>query len=212
MSTLNSQEQEQIEALKSWWKENGKWLMLTAALVLGGFSAITGWNVYQKNHAIEAGTLYVELERQLFSNDPKRINDAATVVIDKFGSSAYAPRAALIAANVNIQVGDRERAKTQLQWVIDHADDSGLHDVARLKLASVLLDEKKYAEALILLGAKSSESFSALYSDLKGDVLSAQGKSDEARTAYQLAISKMDSKSEYRGLIQIKLDALAGEE
>jgi predicted negative regulator of RcsB-dependent stress response len=154
--------------------------------------------------------LYAELEKQLTSNDPKRINDAEQAVIDKFGSTAYAPRAALLAAQVNIQNKDIARAKAQLEWVIKHADETGLQNLARLKLASVLLDEKNYAEALKLLDAKHAESFMGLYADLKGDVLNAQGKADEARAAYQLALTKTDAQSKYRILIQMKLDALGG--
>jgi len=85
-----------------------------------------------------------------------------------------------------------------------------LKDVARLKLASVLLDEKSYAEAMALLDAAHPDSFTGLYADLKGDVLIAQGKNEEARAAYQQAFEKSDAKSPYRNLIQMKLDALGG--
>jgi len=210
MATLDLQEQEQVEALKAWWKDNGTWLLLALALVLGGFAATKGWQAYKEKQAGEAATLFAELNKQLGSKDPKRINDAATAVIDQFGSSAYAPRAALLAAQINIQVKDSAHAKTQLQWVIDHASEAALKDVARLKLASVLLDEKSYSEALTLLDAQHPDSFAGLYADLKGDVLNAQGKSEEARTAYQQAFEKIDAKSPYRNLVQMKLDALGG--
>lgn len=209
MSTLDFQEQEQIDKLKAWWKDNGKWLMLTVALVVGGVAAVRGWQSYQNNQAGGAAILYAELEMQLASNDPKRINDAAAAVMDKFSSTAYAPRAALMAAQINIHVRDLARAKMQLQWVIDHAAESGLKNVARLKLASVLLDEKNYTDALKLLDATSSaEAYAALSADLRGDVLSAQGKVEEARAAYKQALDKIEAQSKYRNMIQMKLDAL----
>ena len=99
-------------------------------------------------------------------------------------------------------------AKTQLQWVIDHAEEAGLKDAARLRLAAILLDEKNHDGALKLLEAVHPESFDGLYADLRGDVLSAQGKTDEARSAYKLAYEKTDDKSAYRNVIQMKLDAL----
>ena len=102
----------------------------------------------------------------------------------------------------------KTRAKTQLQWVIDHAGEDTLKDVARLRLAALLLDEKNYADALKLLDAKHPDSFDGLYADLRGDVLSAQGKTDEARSSYKLAYEKIDAQSMYRNLIQMKLDAL----
>ncbi len=210
MAVLDVQEQEQVDALKAWWWANWKWLLVSLLLAAGGFAAVKGWQVYKAKEATDASTLYVELERQLASNDPKRINDAGQAVIDRYASSAYAPRAALLTAQVNIQSNDLVRAKSQLEWVIGHADEVGLQSVARLKLASVLLDEKHYAEALQLLDAKHPDSFNGLYADMRGDVLSAQGKTDEARIAYQLAFNKIDARSKYRNLIQIKLDALGG--
>jgi predicted negative regulator of RcsB-dependent stress response len=210
MAALDSQEQEQVDAFKAWWKDNGKWLLIAVAVAASGFAVAQGWKHYKEQKMDEASTLYFELERQFASNDPKRINDAGQAVIDKFGTTAYAPRAALLAAQVNIQHNDLTRAKSQLEWVIQHAEEAGLQNLARLKLASVLLDEKNYADALKTLDAKYAESFTGLYADLKGDVLSAQGKTDEARIAYKLAFDKTDAQSKYRVLIQMKLDALGG--
>jgi predicted negative regulator of RcsB-dependent stress response len=209
MAVLDSQEQEQLEAFKAWWKENRSYILagvLIVTVVMGGWR---GWQYYQGKQTSEAAILYEEFTRQLDSKDAKRINDAAAAITDKFAATAYAPRAALLAAQVNEQGKDITRAKSQLQWVIDHASEVSLKDVARLRLASLLLDEKNYADALKLLAADHPASFDGLYADLKGDVLSAQGKNEEARTAYNLALEKTDSKSMYRNLIQMKLDALA---
>lgn len=208
MAVLDVQEQEQVEAFKAWWKSNGKWLLIVLAVFAIGFAATQGWKYYKTNQLTEASILYGELEKQLVSNDPKRINDAGQAVIDKFGSTAYAPRAALIMAQVNMDNNDAMRAKSQLEWVIQHAEEGGLQNVARLKMASMLLDEKKYSEALKLLEEKHPESFTGLYADLKGDVLNAQGQVAEARAAYQLALNKMDAESKYRNLVKMKLDAL----
>jgi predicted negative regulator of RcsB-dependent stress response len=208
MAALDLQEQEQIEALKAWWKDNGNFVLgavLVVVVVMGGWR---GWQYYQHQQATEAATLYQQVVEQVGSRDPKRVNDAAAAVMDKFASTAYASRAALLAAQVNEQGKDAARAKTQLQWVIDHASEAALKDVARLRLAAVLLGEKNYADALTLLEAKHPESFDGLYSDLRGDVLSAQGKADEAKSAYKLAYEKFDAQSMYRNLIQMKIDAL----
>ena len=210
MAILDMQEQEQLDAFKSWWKDNGKWLLLVLGLALGVFVVVQGWKTYKGNNATEAFTLYDEMGKQLASNDPKRINDAAAAIMDKFSSSAYAPRAALAAAQVNIQFNDLPTAKSQLQWTIDNADESGLQHTARLKLATVLLDEKNFDGALKLLEESPPEAYAGLYADLKGDVLSVQGKTEEARAAYQLAYDKIDPKSSYRSMIQVKLEAVGG--
>jgi predicted negative regulator of RcsB-dependent stress response len=208
MAALDLQEQEQLEALKAWWKDNGNWILGTVLVVVVAMGSWRGWQYYQHQQATKAATLYMQVVEQVGSNDPKRVNDAAAAVMDKFASTAYAARAALLAAQVNEQAKDVAHAKTQLQWVIDHAGEAALKDVARLRLAAVLLDEKNYADALQLLEAKHPESFDGLYADLRGDVLSAQGKTDEARSAYKLAYEKFDVQNIYRNLIQMKIDAL----
>lgn len=208
MSSLDLQEQEQVEALKAWWKENGNWVLGAVVVGLLGFSGIKFWKSQQANHAAEAGKLYMEVLKQASSNDAKRIGDAADALVSRYGGSAYAPRAQMLAAQASLQSRDIARTKVQLQWVIEHATETGLQDTAHLKLASVLLDEKKYDEALRQLDAVHPESFAGLFADLRGDVLSAQGKVAEARTAYQQAYDKTDAKSTYRNLIQLKLDGL----
>ncbi|MGA9666505.1 MAG: tetratricopeptide repeat protein [Gallionella sp.] len=208
MAALDLQEQEQLEALKAWWKDNGNFVLgtlLTLVVAVGGWR---GWQYYQHQQETGAAALFQQAVEQVASKDPKRVNDAAAAVMDKFASTTYAARAALLAAHVNEQGNDAAHAKVQLQWVIDHAGDATLKDVARLNLAAELLDEKNYADALKQLDAKHLESFDGLYADLRGDVLSAQGKPDEARSAYKLAYEKIDPQNMYRSLIQIKLDAL----
>ncbi len=208
MAELDLHEQEQVDALKAWWKENGRWVV--GALVVGllGFAGTQYWKSHQSSQAAEAAKLYAEVMKQAATNDAKRIGDAADALVSRYGSSAYAPRAQLLAAQASLQARDVAHAKVQLQWVIEHAGEPGLQDTARLKLASVLLDEKKYDEALKQLDAAHPESFTGLYADLRGDVLSAQGKTAEARAAYQQAYDKTDAQSVYRNLIQLKMDGL----
>jgi predicted negative regulator of RcsB-dependent stress response len=208
MAALDLQEQEQLDTIKAWWKDNGSKVLGAVLIVVVAMGGWRGWQYYQNKQAAEAATLYAEFVKQVGSGDAKRVNDAAAAVMDRYASTAYASRAALLAAQVNENGKDIARAKTQLQWTIDHASESTLKDVARLRLAAILLDEKAYDAAMKLLNAVHPDAFNGLYADLKGDVLSAQGKTDEARTAYKLAYEKTDAKSMYRNLIQMKLDAL----
>ncbi len=210
MAALDMHEQEQVDALKSWWKDNGKWVVVAVIAGVVIFGATRGWQMYQAKQGAAAATLYSEVLQQIATNDSKRINDATAAIVAQYGSTGYAARAQLLAAQANIQFKDNAKAQSQLQWVIEHAAEPGLQDTARLKLASLLLDEKNYDGALKLLDAAHPDAFSGLYVDLKGDVLAAQGKTDEARAAYKQALEKTDAKSMYRSLIQMKLDALGG--
>lgn len=209
MSMIDLQEQEQLDALKAWWKDNRKWLLATLLVAFVVYAAIFSWKEYKSQQSAESSSLYAEVLKQVASNDAQRINDSVALLVEKYSSTAYAPRAQLLAVQANIQAKDLTRAKSQLEWVITHASESGLQDTARLKLASILLDEKNYTEAIKLLDATHPDAFVGLFADLKGDVLAAQGKIEEARTAYKLAFEKIDGKSAYRNLIQLKMDGLS---
>lgn len=208
--TFDLEEQEQLDELKAWWKANGATVILVAAVFLATVAAVQGWRYYQRNQGDQAAALYGTLQQTLASSDGKRIRDAAALVMERFPRTAYASRAALISAKVSFDAGDTQSASLQLQWVIDHAGEEELVEVARLRLAGILLDQKKYDDSLRLLDAKHGESFDGLYADLRADVLAAQGKVAEARAAYRMALERTDKKSPYRNLIQIKLDALGG--
>lgn len=202
------EEQEQLAAIKSWWAQYGKLVIVTVVgglLVVGG---IRGWHYYRNSQASAALTLFDQMQRAERASDNKKVRDIAAQIIDKFGSTQYAAMASLAAAKSEFDTGDLPAAKTRLQWVIDNAKEEEARDVARLRLARVLLDEKNAPEALKLLEAKHADSFAGLYADVKGDALMATGKRAEARTAYQLALDKSDAASPLRQIIQLKLDAL----
>lgn len=202
------EEQEQLAAIKAWWAQYGKLVIVTAVaavLVVGG---IRGWHYYRNTQASAAVNLFDQMQRAERASDHKKVRDIAVQIVDKYASTQYATLAALAAAKSDFETGDLAAAKTRLQWVVDNAKEEEARDVARLRLARVLLDEKKAAEALKLLETKHGDSFAGLYADVKGDALFADGKRAEARTAYQLALEKSDAASPSRQIIQLKLDAL----
>lgn len=204
------EEQEQLDALKAWWKQHGKTVIVAAAVGIAVAAGIQGWRHYQKTQTANAATLYQGLQDALQMRDLKKVRDAAGQLIDKYPSTPYAARAAMIASAANSGNGDDKSAKAQLQWVVEHAKESQLQDTARLRLAGLLLQEKDYGAAAKLLDAQHDPAFDGLYADLKGDLLSLQGKTGEAKKAYRTALEKLDQKGEYRNLVQMKLDALGG--
>lgn len=202
------EEQEQLEAMKAWWKQYGNLVLLAIIACLVTIAAFQGWRYYRQQQSIAAVTLYEQLERAERAHDAKTARGIAAQITDKYASTRYAVMAALTVARASFDAGDLAAAKVQLQWVIDHAKEDEMRDVARLRLAGVLLDEKNYAAALQMLEGKHGDAFGGLYSDLKGDILVAQGKVAEARSAYQAAYDRSDAQSSYRAVIQAKLDAL----
>ncbi|MDP2239230.1 MAG: tetratricopeptide repeat protein [Burkholderiales bacterium] len=202
------EEQEQIAVIKDWWKQYGNLVVLAVVVAALTVSALYGWRYYRHQQSLDAVTLYQQLGQAESVNDVKRVRDIAAQIADKYASTPYAAMAALAGARASFGAGDLVAAKTQLQWTIDKARDDEMRDVARLRLAGVLLDEKNYAEALKLAEAKPADSFSGLYADMKGDIYVALGKPAEARSAYQQALDKSDPQSQYRTIVQLKLDAL----
>jgi predicted negative regulator of RcsB-dependent stress response len=202
------EEQDQIDALKSWWKHNGNLVLtvLVAACLAGGGTA--GWRWYRTHQAEEAAQLYAGLEKARRSNDAKVIRETAGQLMDRYGGTVYGSMAALAAAKANYDAGDANSAAGQLKWVVDHARDDDVAATARVRLAGVLLDQKKFDEALSELDAKHPESFNGLFADRKGDIYTAQGKPAEARAAYKEALDKLPQQGNYRAIVQVKLDAL----
>ena len=202
------EEQEQLATMKAWWEQYGR---LVIVLVVGGLvtvGGIRGWHYYRNSQSTAAVVLFEQLQRAERASDHKKVRDIAAQVIDNYGSTPYAALSALSAAKSAFDTGDLAAAKTRLQWVIDKAGEEEARDVARLRLARVLFDEKKLDEAIKLLETKPGGSFVGLYAGLRGDVLSVHGKRQEARSAYQLALEKSDAASPLRQILQLKLDAL----
>lgn len=208
---LDLEEQEQLDALKAWWKANGNKVIAGVALFVIGVTGFRGWTYYQHKQVAEATVLFQALAREFSGGDTKKIRAVAGELIDKYPRTVYAADAALIAAKANYDSGDTKSAKDQLQWVIDHAKASQTQDVARLRLAGILLDEKSYDEALKQLSAKHDAAFNGLYEDLKGDVLATQGKTDEARAAYHAALDQLPKTSSFRPIVEMKLGALGSQ-
>jgi predicted negative regulator of RcsB-dependent stress response len=202
------EEQEQIDALKRFWKDYGGLIMTLVIAALATIAAVQGWNYYKRTQSEEASALFAKLDEAARKSDVTAVRSMGGQIVDKYGSTAYGPMAALVLAKINYDSGDANSAAAQLQWVIEKSKDEDAVALARLRLAGIRLDEKKYDEALGLLEAKHSSALDALYADLRGDILVAQGKLAEARSAYQTAMDKSLPNSNYRNVVQIKRDAL----
>ncbi len=211
MSAYDLEEQEQLAALKAWWKDHGNGVIAIATLVLAAVAAWNGWNWYQRTQAAQAGALYDTLQKAARGNDVKAARDAAGSILENYPRTIYAPLAALISAKIQFQAGDLKTARAQLEWVVDHASSDEIRSIARLRLANVLLDDNAPEVALKVLEAKLEPSFEALYASQRGDILAAQKKIAEARAAYRTALEKSaPDNGALRETLRLKLDALGG--
>jgi predicted negative regulator of RcsB-dependent stress response len=205
------EEQEQIDELKAWWKQYGRMVMVLVVAICVGAAGTAGWQWYKRSQSEKASMLYGALEKALRANDLKQTRELSGQLMDQYGATAYGPMAALAAAKASYDSGDAKSAAAQLQWTIDNARDDDVVATARLRLAGVLLDEKKYDEALKLLDAAHPDAFAGLVADLKGDTYVAQGKMAEAKAAYKQALEKLPADNNYHSIVQVKLDALGGD-
>lgn len=207
MAAYDLEEQEQLAALKAWWKERGGGIVLAAALVLAAIAAWNGWTWYQRSQSAQAAVLYDTLQKAARASDLKATRETAGAILENFPRSAYAPLAALVSAKVQFQAGDLKTARAQLQWAIEHARSDEIRAIATLRLASVLLDDNEPDTALKILEAKPPPGFEALYASQRGDILAAQKKRSEARAAYRAALERAEAGT-LRDALRLKLEAL----
>jgi predicted negative regulator of RcsB-dependent stress response len=203
------EEQEQIATLKEWWSKYGNLSTWVVIAGLAAYSGWNGWNYYQRNQAAQASVLFDELQTSISAKDNTKVARVAGDIENKFGRSAYASLAALSAAKSFFDANDLKSAKAQLEWVVAHGNDEH-KNIAAIRLAGVLLDEKAYDEALKALAGAALPQFKTDVEDRKGDILAAQNKLEEARTAYKAALEAADKNNPGRQLIQLKLESIGG--
>jgi predicted negative regulator of RcsB-dependent stress response len=202
------EEQESIENLKAWWGQWGNlvtWIVL-AALLAG--VAWNGWHYWQRRQTAQASELYERVQQALENNDSALLANTVAEMENRFSGTTYAPMTALMDARALYLAGDAAGAKAQLQWAAGHAKDDEFRQIAKLRLASLLLEEKAYDQGLALLVQPQSGPFKGLVADGRGDLFAAAGRLDDARRAYQLALDSLPQNAPFRQIVQVKLDAL----
>ncbi len=209
MATLDLQEQEQLDDIKAFWKRHGNLITWLVTAVLLAFAGWNAWNWYQRNQATQAAAMFDELDKAATAGDADKTGRVFNDMKERYAGATLTQQAGLIAARLQYDKGQADAAKATLGWVGDKASEDEYRAIARLRLAGVLLDAKDYPGALKALDGITAKDFAGLASDRRGDVLLAQGKTDEARTAYKAAYAAMDDKIDYRRLVEVKLTALA---
>ena len=203
------EEQERLAELKAWWEDNRIYVFAAIAAAVIGFGGWKGWQFWQQRQDEEAASLFLPVGEAQRTNDPKKITAAAEKVVAEQPGSFYASQAALIAAKASFDSGNLDDARKHLEWVMNKG--APVHrGVARVRLAAVYLDQKKYDDALRTLDGNKEEGYVPIVADMRGDIMLAQGRLDEARAAYRQAIEKSDARNPVKGIAQTKLNALGG--
>lgn len=183
-------EEQQIEAIKGWWKENASSLLI--GLAIGGFS-IGGWSWYKDTqylHGVEASDMYVSVVAQ---SEVSTAGELDSTTIDKlkagYADTPYAALSVLVLAKHDVNAGNLDQAASRLQWAIDNAVEDEVLHIASLRLSRIMISQKNFDEANKLLSSNHPKAFDALYEELKGDMFVAKGELPQARIAYDKAIA-----------------------
>ncbi|MGF1699229.1 YfgM family protein [Photobacterium makurazakiensis] len=199
----NITEEQQVEQIKAWWKENGKAIVLGAVIGLGG---LTGWRYYQaevQSAKEQASDAYTQVINRLEAGSDSAVADVQAFIA-AHDSSQYSVLAALQLAKAQVTNGDLDAAAEQLNWAIGNTKDDAILPVAQTRLARIYAEQQSFDQALAELDKVTGESWKAKVAELRGDVLLQKGDSVAAREAYVAAQQLGASPA-----LQIKLDDLA---
>jgi predicted negative regulator of RcsB-dependent stress response len=198
-------EEEQVEAIKRWWKENSTSVITGLILGLSAVFGWQGWTSYQNRTGSQASVAFSQMVGAIEGGNSTSAVKQAEIIIDKYEGSHYSVFAAMATARLKLESGDRAGATSSLEWVIQQADEPALRHLAQLNLARIKLDEGALDEAEKLASTQAGE-FMGEFTVLKGDIALAKGDRTAAIEAYTLAMAQ---EKDYRPLLQMKLDDLA---
>lgn len=205
---LDLEEQEQLDQLKHFWKQYGNLITWSLIAVLALFASWNFYQYWQRSQATQAAVMYDEIERVVASGDSVKIARVFEDMKERFGSTTYAQQAGLLVAKQYYNAGNVDASKAALSWVANKSSDPGYQAIAKLRLAGVLMDSKDLDQALAQLNGSFPSNFDALVADRQGDIFLLQGKKAEAVSAYEKAFKNFEARTEYRRLVEVKLNSL----
>ncbi len=205
------EEQEKLDALRAWWDRYGTLCAIILFVVVASIVGWRGWQWYQGHQATQAMSYFEALENSAGQQGEEaiaRVKAASDALRNDYADSGYTSRGVLVAAQALQARNDLDGAREQLEWLISNGSDPALVPLAKLRLAGVLLEQKQYDQALAQL-SDAPQAFAGLYADRRGDVLLAQGKTAEAKAAWEIALKEL-ARQPVAQIIQLKIDALGG--
>ncbi|GGX94184.1 UPF0070 protein [Litchfieldella qijiaojingensis] len=210
-------EEEQLEAIKRWWKENGMSLIAGVVIAAAGVLGWNAWKDYQANQAEAASMRYQQLlnivsQNELEADELAQAQELIGAIIDDHGKTLYADLAGLVEARLAVADNDLTSAKTALGDVIKSTSREYIRSLARLRLARLQLATGDPEAALATLDENIASSLAAQRADVLGDVYLALDRDEDARKSYQQAMTLAEELGQPLYGIQLKLDNLGTQE
>ncbi|MDA7825928.1 tetratricopeptide repeat protein [Porticoccaceae bacterium] len=210
----NLSEEEQIEAFKQWWVDNGLKLVAAAVIAIGGTLSWQGWQGSQQEYAEQGSAIYsamidiatTETDQPLTDEQKQDINASADQLKQDFSDTGYAHLSALLKAKLAVNADELERAASELQWVLDNDPAEEIRLLASLRLARVEAAKGNAEKALALLDEQDAGKLTSAYEEAKGDFHLSMGHLEAAYSAYQLAIETEQSENSTQlSILRLKL-------
>lgn len=199
-------EKEQIEAIRSWWRENGRYVISGIVIGVGLLFGWNYWNDRQRATDLDASSLYEKLLSDVADSKVAPAEEKAASINSEFADTAYALQARLAMSRMYMDLGRDEDAAEQLRQLLAADGSAEMEMVARLRLGKILMYQDKPGEVIDLLEGHRETAFAARYSETLGDAYVAEGRVQEASEAYSAALADNPNLSTVdRTLIQMKI-------
>lgn len=205
---LDLEEQEQLDQLKHFWNQWGTLISCVLIVVCGSLAAWNGYQYWQGRQATKAAALFDAVEVANRAKDQARVEQAFGDLKASYAGTPQAAQAGFLLARSLVEAAKPDEAREVLAWVAANAGDDGFKALAKLRLAAVLTEQKKYDEALAQLSGSLPAAFDGVAADHRGDILMLQDKRTDALAQYTKAYKAMSEDVEYRRLVEVKLNAL----
>lgn len=211
MATFDLDEQEQLDALQQFWRSYGRIIMAVVVAVVVGFGSTKWWEYQNRTEAQSASATFNKLEAVQTVEDIDLMSSLSEEIISEYGDTYYADLARLNLAKTEVDVGNSDEAIKLLRGVVDDSRDSSLVALARLRLAALYVMTEQFDLAMSALDGDADAAMSGLFADIRGDIYAAQDLHDEARGAYQEALSLLQEGNPWVDIVQIKIDSLGSQ-
>jgi predicted negative regulator of RcsB-dependent stress response len=205
---MHISDDEQVEALKKWWKENGTAVVVGVVLGLTLVVGFWKWRDFRENLAFEASDKYVQFTEALAEKNSEQMNEHYQTLISEYSGTTYAVLAAMQMSRQAVEKNDLEKASSELNWALKHVNQDAMTHLVRVRLARVLLAQNKPDEVLTLLAGLKPSAFDAEYAEIRGDVYRQKGNVTEARKEYEMALSSTLYSGKRRDYVKMKMSDL----
>ncbi|WHZ11601.1 MAG: UPF0070 protein YfgM [Burkholderiaceae bacterium] len=210
-TALDLEEQEQLDQLKHFWRKWGNAITWVLIVVFGAVAAWNGYQYWQRREAARAAILFDTVRQAAQAGDLAMVTRSFSDIRNDYGSTTYAQQAGFLAAKVFYDKGKPDEARQALAWVADKTSDEGYRAIARLRLASLLMQAKSYDDARKQLDGSFPDAFAPLVADRLGDIALLQGKKTEAVAEYLRAYHGLTADRPYRRIVEVKLASLGAD-